>query len=92
MPSCADCGKDTPADQAAMTADGPICKACHDERLVQARDVRVRAAKALGRHDPENAFGDATFNPRKRKAAVALFVVSLGLLLVLYAMKLANVL
>ncbi len=54
--------------------------------------MRVRAAKALGRHDPENAFGDATFNPRKRKAAVALFVVSLGLLLVLYAMKLANVL
>lgn len=92
MPACASFGKETPADQCAMTGDGPICKACHDERLVRAQDMRAHAATRLGRNDPENAFGDATFDPKKRKLAVVLFVVTLGLLFVLYALKLANLL
>lgn len=74
-----------------ITAQGAICAACHQKQEALILDRRADIALRLGRGEPENAFGDATFDGRKRKRAVLLFVVTMGLLAVIYALKLARV-
>jgi hypothetical protein len=91
MPACASCKKETPADQMMITGDGAICSECHDQRLLQRNEMRANVSIALNRREPENAFGDATFDAKKRQRAVWLFVATILLVIVLYGLKLARV-
>lgn len=92
MEKCVQCANEVPAAEALVTADGPLCQACYDQQSIAVQDRRAVIAKKLAGRDAENMFGDATFDPNRRKWAVRLFVLTLLLLLVLYALKLASVL
>ena len=92
MEKCVDCNQEVESAKALVTADGPLCQACYDQRAIAVQDQRAVIAKKLAGRDAENMFGDATFDPRRRKLAVGLFVATLALLLLLYALKLGRVL
>ncbi len=75
-----------------ITGDGVVCGDCYAKGELARNELRATIAQRLQRGEPENAFGDATFDGKKRKRAVALFVAAMVLLMVLWGMRLARVL